>query len=97
MSRYVINRKDLDENIEIIKKKAGVPIIGVVKGNGYGFGIKELTSVLLQHGIKTFAVTEVTDIPELNVSENHSFNSSSFSFAMIPVPSIPRYFVTTIS
>ena len=65
MSRYVINRKDLDENIEIIKKKAGVPLIGVVKGNGYGFGIKELTSVLLQHGIKTFAVTEVTDIPEL--------------------------------
>ena len=29
MSRYVINRKDLDENIEIIKKKAGVPLIGV--------------------------------------------------------------------
>ena len=28
----------------------------------------------------------------INVSENHSFNSSSFSFAMIPVPSIPRYF-----
>ena len=65
MSRYVINRKDLDENIEIIKKKAGVPLIGVVKGNGYGFGIKELTSVLLRHDIKTFAVTEVTDIPEL--------------------------------
>lgn len=42
-----------------------MPLIGVVKGNGYGFGIKELTSVLLQHGIKTFAVTEVTDIPEL--------------------------------
>ena len=33
----------------------------------------------------------------MNVSENLSFNSSSFSFAMIPVPSIPRYFVTTIS
>lgn len=65
MSRYVIDRSGLDENIEIIKKKAGVPVIGVVKGNGYGFGIKELTAILVEHGIKTFAVTEVTDIPEL--------------------------------
>ncbi|MBR3149556.1 MAG: alanine racemase [Eubacterium sp.] len=65
MSRYVIDKKALDENIELVKKKAGVPVIGVVKGNGYGFGIKEFTSVLKEHGITTFAVTEVTDIPEL--------------------------------
>ena len=65
MSRYVIDRQKLLENIEIIKKKAGVPIIAVVKGNGYGFGIKEFTSVLQESGIKSFAVTEVTDIPVL--------------------------------
>lgn len=65
MSRYVIDKSSLDENIEIIKGKANVPIIGVVKGNGYGFGIKELTKILISHGIKTFAVTEVTDIAEL--------------------------------
>ena len=65
MSRYVIDKKKLDENIEIIKDKAGVPLIGVVKGNGYGFGIKELTQILVSHGIKTFAVTEVTDLPIL--------------------------------
>lgn len=65
MSRYVIDKSKLDENIEIIKDKAGVPLIGVVKGNGYGFGIKELTEILMQHDIKTFAVTEVTDIPIL--------------------------------
>ena len=46
MSRYVIDKKKLDENIEIIKDKAGVPLIGVVKGNGYGFGIRELTQIL---------------------------------------------------
>lgn len=62
MSRYVIDKKGLDENIELIKKKAGVELIGVVKGNGYGFGIKEFTGVLLEHGIKTFAVTEVSDL-----------------------------------
>ena len=65
MSRYVIDKAKLDENIELIKNKAGVPLIGVVKGNGYGFGIKEFTLVLKEHGIKTFAVTEVSDIPVL--------------------------------
>ena len=65
MSRYVIDKKGLDENIGLILKKAGVPVIGVVKGNGYGFGICEFTKALQAHGIKTFAVTEVTDIPVL--------------------------------
>ena len=65
MSRYIIDKTKLIENIEMLKQKAGVPIIGVVKGNGYGFGIKEFTSVLKECGIKTFAVTEVTDIPIL--------------------------------
>lgn len=65
MSRYVIDSKKLDENIEIIKKKAGCEIIGVVKGNGYGFGICELTKILLKHDINKFAVTETQDIPIL--------------------------------
>ena len=65
MSRYVIDKEKLIENIGLLKEKAGVPIIGVVKGNGYGFGIKEFTSVLKENGINTFAVTEVTDIAPL--------------------------------
>lgn len=65
MSRYVIDKKLLSQNINYIKEKAGVELIGVVKGNGYGFGIKELTQILIENGIKTFAVTEVDDIEEL--------------------------------
>lgn len=65
MSRYVIDKKQLEENIRLIKDKAGVPLIGVVKGNGYGFGIQEFSTVLKNNGIKTFAVTEVDDIAEL--------------------------------
>jgi len=65
MSRYVIDKKGLDENIEIVKNMAKGEVIGVVKGNGYGFGIKEFTLALKEHGIKTFAVTEVSDIPIL--------------------------------
>ncbi len=65
MSRYVIEKEKLVQNIEILKQKAKVQIIGVVKGNGYGLGIKEFTTVLKENGIKTFAVTEVMDIPVL--------------------------------
>lgn len=65
MSRYVIDKKLLEENISLIKEKAGVPVIGVVKGNGYGFGICEFAGILKDNGIKTFAVTEVDDIPVL--------------------------------
>lgn len=65
MSRYVIDRQQLDENIETVKKKAGVPVIGVVKGNGYGFGLQNLAEALRVHGITFFAVTEVDDIAPL--------------------------------
>lgn len=65
MSRYIIDKAKLIENIEILKQKAKVELIGVVKGNGYGFGIKEFTCILKENGIKTFAVTEVSDIPVL--------------------------------
>ncbi len=65
MSRYIIDKKLLEENISLIKEKAGVPVIGVVKGNGYGFGICEFANILKDNGIKTFAVTEVDDIPVL--------------------------------
>ena len=34
MSRYIIDKNKLIENINIIKEKAGVEVIGVVKGNG---------------------------------------------------------------
>ena len=65
MSRYVIDKKLLEENISLIKEKAKVDLIGVVKGNGYGFGIKEFTKVLRDNDIYTFAITEVDDISEL--------------------------------
>ena len=54
MSRYVIDKSKLEENIKIVREKAKVPIIAVVKGNGYGFGIKEFTKILLENGINTF-------------------------------------------
>lgn len=65
MSRYVIDKNLLEENIKTIQAKANVPLIGVVKGNGYGFGFNEFTTILMDNGIKTFAITEVDDILQL--------------------------------
>ena len=66
MSTLVINKKDLLENIEKVKelvKKNGkddkgnsLKIIAVVKANGYGLGIVEFTKILIDKGIKSFAV-----------------------------------------
>ena len=47
MSKYIIDKNKLIENINIIKEKAGVEVIGVVKGNGYGFGMANLAEILI--------------------------------------------------
>lgn len=66
MSTLVINKKDLSENIEKVKEFAekrgqddngnSLKIIAVVKSNGYGLGIVEFTKILIDKGIKSFAV-----------------------------------------
>ena len=66
MSTLVINKKDLSENIEKVKEFAekrgqddngnSLKIIAVVKANGYGLGIVEFTKILIDKGIKSFAV-----------------------------------------
>lgn len=66
MSTLGINKKDLLENIEKVKelvekngkddKGNSLKIIAVVKANGYGLGIVEFTKILIDKGIKSFAV-----------------------------------------
>ena len=55
--RYVVEKSSLAENIQIIKKLAGsVPVIGVVKGNGYGLGTVRFAEALVEGGIGVLAV-----------------------------------------
>ena len=71
MKSVVVNKEDLRYNIEKIKeyinnssqKKA--KIIAVVKGNGYGLGIVELTNFLIDNGIDFFAVATVEEAVQL--------------------------------
>ena len=67
MNRLEINAKDLESNIEKIKQRAGKSkIIAVVKGNGYGLGLKKYSKFLFIHGISNFAVSSVKEAIELS-------------------------------
>ena len=65
---YIINESDLIYNINAVKAEMGeeCKIIGVLKGNGYGFGRDYMAKILLENGIDTFAVTEIEDAEQLS-------------------------------
>lgn len=60
MKKLEISKKDLKNNINIIKSiidENTVKIIAVVKANGMGLGLIEYANFLIQNGIKTLAVS----------------------------------------
>ncbi|HZK39746.1 MAG TPA: alanine racemase [Clostridia bacterium] len=64
--RYVIDKSSLMENAQIINKIAGsVPVIGVVKGNGYGLGTVRFAEVLVECGIGVLAVACIEEAQAL--------------------------------
>lgn len=68
MNKLIINKNDLRHNIEIIKKQINdenYKIIGVVKGNGYGLGLKEYSQILIDNGINMLAVATNSEAIEL--------------------------------
>lgn len=67
--KYIINCSDIRDNIAAVKAEVGsAKIIGVLKGNGYGFGRDEMAKLLLENGIEMFAVTEVEDAEALSAT-----------------------------
>lgn len=61
MKRFVIEREKLAENARLIQNRADVPVIAVLKADGYGFGMLQMAEVLAHTGISMFAVTEPED------------------------------------
>ena len=61
IKKYIIETDKLKENIQAIKRYVKVPVIGVVKGNGYGLGLVEYSLFLKENGINTFAVANYSE------------------------------------
>lgn len=63
MGNFIVDINALIENIHTIQSIAQqVPIWAVVKGNGYGLGIKAVVSTLFAQGIQQFCVSELEDV-----------------------------------
>lgn len=67
----IINLKNLRLNFQYIQKKVGdAKVMAVIKGNAYGHGVKQVTSILAEEGVFGFCValhTEVKEILELGI------------------------------
>lgn len=68
MKKFVIETDKLAANIAVIRERAGVPVIGVLKGDGYGYGMLRVAQIMADNGITMFAVTEPEDA--LTLREN---------------------------
>ncbi len=62
---YEINRENVKHNIEKVKGRAGVPVWGVIKYDGYGLGLLFMAELLKECGITRFAVSEISDLIKL--------------------------------
>lgn len=76
MKKLVVNKEKLRSNIEKIRQYAPqlddgqeYTIIGIVKGNGYGFGLIQYSKFLIENGIKILAVATVEEAIELRKSD----------------------------
>ena len=61
MCELTIQERALNHNIRLVRREAGnAKLIGVVKGNGYGLGLAELAGRLVDGGVRTLAVSELS-------------------------------------
>lgn len=73
---YIIEKKKLLHNINIIKSKIKVEIIAVLKCDAYGLGLINFAKILIKNNINIFAITEIEDI--INLRNNYFENKILF-------------------
>ncbi len=66
MKKLVLETKDVANNMQVIRNTAfGCAVIGVVKGNGYGFGQVPFAGLLQKCGADMLAVSNIDEAREL--------------------------------
>ncbi|MFI3313972.1 MAG: alanine racemase [Eubacteriales bacterium] len=62
MKQYVVETELLQQNLRILREKAGEATVwAVLKGNGYGLGTGAMAKYLASQGISHFCVTEIDE------------------------------------
>lgn len=66
MKAYIVDQAALEENIRLLRRRAGDTVIwGVVKGDGYGLGCVSVARLLAKNGVDHFAVTSIAEVRAL--------------------------------
>ncbi len=71
MTVFKINDIDILHNIKTVRERAGVPVWGVLKYNGYGMGAVHMAELLRESGITRFAAA--------NAAEGHALREAGFT------------------
>ena len=61
MARLIVEKEYILENYRLLKERAGVPVIPVLKANGYGLGAEGLFSLLKEEGVPLMAVSRLEE------------------------------------
>ena len=59
--RIIVQKEKIRENYRLLKEKAGVPVIPVLKANGYGLGADGLFELLKEEGVSLVAVSRLEE------------------------------------
>lgn len=63
---YIVEKDAILHNLDVLQKKAaGTPVWAVLKGNGYGLGVKPMAELCWSREIRRFAVTEVKEAEQI--------------------------------
>ena len=59
MKSYIVEKDAIVHNLDVLVSKAGeTPMWAVLKGNGYGLGVRPMAELCWEKGVRRFAVTE---------------------------------------
>lgn len=81
----LIEARQIADNLKILKERIRVPIMAVVKNNGYGLGLKEYALFLQRQGVSNFGVKDAREAMELRAA-----GISAEIYLLAPVLDIPE-------
>ncbi len=66
MAQLIVQKQDIIDNYRLLQAHCGVPVIPVLKANGYGLGAQGLFAILKGEGCSLFAVSRLEEALHLS-------------------------------